>query len=454
MFGQELRYDHDQGAWYVWRGVWWEKDAKNQVVNFVTRSARERLLNALLAPSWAIRDEEKWARESEMRPRISACLELAKASPSLSTRTIDWNSDPMLLAVQNGVIDLREGKLISGRPEQHLRVHSPVSFDPAAACPTFSEFVQQITVEDQELIDYLQRAMGYSLTGENPEQIAFICHGRGSNGKSTLVFAMHELLGEDYATELPASILERGKKYGIPNDLMKLHGRRFATLSEIQENAALDESRFKQITGNDLISGRYLYKNFDIQFRAGAKLWLAFNHLPLVLDDTTAFWRRPQVISFKKIFTGDEVDDQLRGKLRAELPGILNWAVAGCLKYQRDGLQPPAAILTAVREYKSESNPVSRFVEESCECLPSANTSSRALFDAYEKWAKANEEPKFTPISFAKRLSNLGFKSARLGHDRVRGYSGIALRLESPLDNPADGRTDEDASAGEAIHYN
>ena len=275
---------------------------------------------------------------------------------------------------------------------------------------------------------YLQRAIGYTLTGDTKEQLAFTCHGSGSNGKTTLLQVLHRMLGNGYAAELPGSVFEKSKQAAIPNDMMLLYERRLATVTELPEGAVINEARFKQITGGDQISARYLYREF-ITFFTPAKVWFAVNHLPVVLDDTYAFWRRVHVIPFRHQFTGGEVDKHLVEKLSTELPGIFNWSLHGCLEYRRQGLNPPALVVDAVAAYQRESNPVLKFVEEACERVPGVWTSSRNLYDTYQIWASENGEPVVTRRGFSTRLKNLGVKPSRsAGQERTRGYEGIRLR--------------------------
>jgi putative DNA primase/helicase len=444
MFASQLRYDHDQGAWFIWREHWWAKDRQLDVMNFAIRVARARYRDAAHAPNRQA--EEHWAVQSEMKSRINAAIELAKSRSELSTSTGDWKNEPLLLGVANGIVNLCTGVLQPGNPADMIRAHSPVVFEDGATCPIFQQFIKDVCNDNAELIAYIQRAIGYTLTGLTKEQIAFACHGEGANGKTTLMTVLDELLGSDYAAELPASVFDRERPASIPNDLMQLYGRRFVRVSELRDGAAINEARLKQLTGGDEVSARYLYQNF-ISFRPYAKIWLAFNHLPYILDDTHAFWRRVHVIPFLRTFRDGQADKNLLDRIRPELSGVLNWAIEGCLAYQRENLRVPAIISEAVQEYRRNCNPVLRFVDEVCQRDPSAETPVRHLREAFELWAKENGEPNIAPRIFAKRLKDIGFADARIGHSRTRGYKGIRVSedpLLTRLASDADRRTEED----------
>ena len=258
-----------------------------------------------------------------------------------------------------------------------------VPFDPEATCPLYDKTVAEIFENNAELIAYVDRYVGYSLTGDCQEESLAFCWGDGANGKGTLMNTVGWLLG-DYADDLPFSAFELQSLASIPNDIAKIVNKRFITASETGETARLNEARVKALTGRDPITARFLHKEF-FTFIPVAKFWLATNHKPEVRDDSEGFWRRLHLIPFTASFIGRE-DKTLKDRLRAELPGILTRAVRGCLAWQRDGLNPPDIVREATTTYRTDSMPLARFLDECCVLDDSQQASFSELFETYVKW--------------------------------------------------------------------
>ena len=301
----------------------------------------------------------QWARESESRARLEATLRLARTEYPIADAGSDWDADPLLLGVRNGVVDLRTGNLRAGERSDKITLQAGVAFDPEAVAPRWERFLGEIFEGDRDRIDYVQKCVGYSLTGNVSEQCVFICFGEGANGKSTLLDAIAHVLG-DYARNLPFSALEHGARQAIPSEIASLMGRRFVTAIETDESARLNEARIKALTGGDVVTARFLYGEW-FTFAPTAKYWLAFNHPPQVADASRGFWRRVRMIAFPHEFTNAEADQTLSATLRAEAPGILAWIVRGCLKWQREGLNAPDSIRSATQAYREECDPACRF---------------------------------------------------------------------------------------------
>jgi putative DNA primase/helicase len=444
----DLRYDHKQGQWLVWRGNWWSEDKEGEITRRAKAVARLRAEQAqgLAEDDKNKKLEAKWALESEMRPRLEAMLKLATSEKPLSDSGEGWDADPMLLGVTNGVIDLQTGTLRDGRPEDKITLHTEIPFQSSTQCPRWVQFLEEIFDGDRDLVEYTQRAVGYCLTGDTREQCLFLCHGSGANGKSTFLEAVRYMLG-GYEYNLPFSAFELDKRSSIPNDLAPLPGKRFVTAIETNENAQLNEGRIKLLTGCDPISARYLRREF-FSFVPVAKYWLAFNNAPAVTDDSHGFWRRIRLIPFLKQFDDTTADRDLLAKLKVEAPGILAWAVRGCLEWQRRGLGMPPAIKEATEEYRQENDPLADFIEDRCVVALGAVVSAANLWQEYRHWERENATG--APLNrrrFSRRLEVRGFQKTRQGHDRTWVWLGIALKPGEAQPEPWTGgplRTDAD----------
>lgn len=419
--GESARYDHRRGRWLLWNRHRWQADADAEIRRRAKSSMRQRYRDAGLIDGTQARTEAaKWAIASESRSRLEALLYLAQAEPPIADAGDNWDADPMLLGVPNGVIDLRAGILRPGRHEDRITMSAAVPYDSQATCPRWERFVSEV-FPDSALSDFIQRAIGYSLTGDTGEQCLFLSYGTGANGKGTFTNTLAAVLGE-YAYTMPFSTVEMHQRASIPNDMAALVGRRFVGASETADGARLNESRLKALTGGDPITARFLHSEF-FTFQPVAKFWLSVNHKPVVRDDSRGFWRRMRLIPFAQTFA---VNPSLADELRAEAPGILAWAVRGCLAWQREGLNPPAIVLDATRDYERDSDPLAAFLYEACELDAEAETGARDLFEHYQRWAER------TGMSERERL-----KSALFGRkvgERFQGehtragkvYKGIA----------------------------
>jgi len=337
----------------------------------------------------------------------------------------EFDRDSWLLGVENGIVDLRTGRLREARREDWISLSTNIPFDECARCPRFEQFMCEVFEQDAELIAYVWRAIGYSLTGDVGEQCFFACYGTGANGKSQLLGALHYILG-DYAFNLPFSAFELKQRSAIPNDLVRLASQRFVTAVETGEGVRLNEARIKAITGGDPITARFFYKEFII-FNPTHKLWLAFNYKPIIADDTPAMWRRVKLIPFNRSFKDNEQDKGLLEKLKAEAPGILAKAVRACLEWQREGLGMPPAVACATRGYQEESDQLAAFLGEACTLEEGVAAPCADLFGRYTEWAERNGETPLTRKAFSERLAAKGFRKDRHGHENVWVWVGIGL---------------------------
>jgi len=340
--------------------------------------------------------------------------------------------------VANGTLDLRTGELRPPRREDLITKASPAGFDPAATCPQWLAFLDRIMQGNAELIGFLQRAAGYSLTGNTSERAFFICHGTGANGKSTFLDVLKTLLG-DYATTTAAETIMLKRYNAIPSDVASLKGARLVVAIETEQGQALAEILVKSLTGGtDEIAARMMYKDW-FSFRPTFKLWLGTNHRPEITGTDNAIWDRIRLIPFDVTIPAAEQDRGLAEKLKAELDGILAWAVAGCLDWQRGGLRPPELVKAATAEYRAEMDALAAFLDEICLVAKYASVTSTDLYKAYNDWAKATAEKPLTSKAFSARMKERGYKTNGRAPNGRYLYQGLGLRDVKTGEKESDG---------------
>ena len=333
------------------------------------------------------------------------------------------DTDRWLLNVLNGTIDLRTGDLREHRRENLITKLAPVIYDPEAACPVWLAFLNRIMCNNDVVIDFLQRAIGYALTGDTREQCLFLLYGTGANGKSTFIETLRAMLG-DYACQTDFTTFLVSRSDAVRNDLAALRGGRFVSAVEVESGRHLNEALVKQVTGGDAITARFLYQEF-FTFLPQFKIFLAANHKPVIWGTDDGIWRRIRLIPFTETIPVSEQDKNLLAKLRSELPGILNWAIEGCLAWQRSGLGEPEEIDFATEMYREESDPVGCFIEDCCEINPEAKTQARKLYEAFREWCEDSGELAMNKKRFGMRLEEREFKKTRIGN--MRGWLGLKL---------------------------
>jgi putative DNA primase/helicase len=423
--GRILRYVPSWKKWLIWDSTLWTVDEVNAVTNLAKETVR-----GLYEQVRFIEDPDKrrsfaqHVARSESHSRIVDMLKLAESEAGLAVTSAQLDVDPWALNVLNGTLDLQTGQLQKHRQEDLITKLAPVEYNPEAECPTWLVFLHRILGGDADLIHYVQKAVGYSLTGSIAEQCLFGLHGTGANGKSTLIQTLRALLG-DYAMQTPAETLLLKSSDGPRSDLARLRGARFVAAVEVEQGRRFNEVLVKQLTGGDTVTARHLYGEF-FEYQPTYKLWLAVNHTPTVRGTDHAIWRRIQKLPFTVTVPTDERDKCLAEKLQAELPGILRWAVEGCLAWQREGLEPPSAVQQATQAYRSEMDVVSAFIDQCCVVVPQHNVSSSDLYSAYTTWCKDMGE---TPISQKELASVLRERGCIPRHRRSGNFwYGIALR--------------------------
>lgn len=426
--GQDLRYCFPWGRWLAWDGKRWKTDETGEVF----RRAKETIQSLYREAAAATDDDRrrkvgKHALASESGSKIRAMISLAQSELPILPDEMD--RDPWLLNVLNGTLDLKWGCHRPHRREDLITKIAPVEPRPDAECPFWLEHLNKIFQGNASLIAFLRRALGYSLTGVTDERALFVAHGSGANGKSTTHEIFAQILG-DYAVRTPTeTILVRGEGR-IPNDLAKLQGARFVYCSEVEEGKRLAESHIKDLTGNDTISARFMRGEW-FEFQPSFKLWLATNHKPLIRGTDNAIWSRIHLIPY--VVSIPEADRIPRSKmmerLTPELPGILAWAVRGCLNWVKSGLGTPDEVREATEAYRDEMDILGGFIKEYCVVSEKARSGAKELYSGYIKWATENGEKVVSQKEFGTRLGQRGFKNGRMIHGGRFGWAGIGLKI-------------------------
>jgi putative DNA primase/helicase len=375
-----------------------------------------------------------WAKYSNSKNGIRNMEAMAKSELAIGTDELD--TEPWLFNVLNGTIDLRTGEIREHRKEDFITKLAPVTFDPAAECPRWMEFLQTIFDGNEELIGYMQRLVGYCLTGVTEEHILPFLHGTGANGKSTLCETILKLMGPDYAMKAAPDLLMAKRLETHPTERADLFGKRFVACIETEEGRRMAEALVKELTGGDRVRARRMREDFW-EFTPTHHVWLVGNHKPTVIGTDHGIWRRIKLIPFDVVIPEADQDKKLPAKLVGELPGILNWAIAGCLDWQQGGMREPDIVRAATTQYSAEMDEVGQFIDEYCEVgdfLASAG-------DLFKDFQEAMPNSRLSPHAFAARLHQKGF----LNHDPATGkeyrttkgrraWKGLQLRSKAAVE--------------------
>ena len=426
-----------QRDWYAWDESRWVPDSLSSVTLAciaTVRKIEEEISRAIAdvdttTKAGAERADEvassyrKWALQSESHARLSAMSNIGEAFMPVSLETFDKN--PMLFNVPNGTIDLRTGELYAHQRGDFLTCISPVRYDANADCPLWMNFLGDVTAGNQELIDYLQRAIGYSLTGLTVEHCLFILHGNGRNGKSTFLEVISHLMGE-YAKAAHMSTFMQQQNEGIPNDLAMLASARFVSATESDDGKRLAEAKIKQITGGDTVTARFLHKEY-FQFRPQFKIWLGTNHRPTIYGTDEGIWRRIRLIPFEVYIPDGKVDEKLTQKLIGESSGILNWALRGLESYRQNGMMEPDIVRACTDGYRAQQDWMTRFLEEVAVASPDDVIPARKLYEKYCDWCTKTGEYKLKEVKFSEGMKVKGYvsKRTRLGDKTPQCYHGL-----------------------------
>jgi putative DNA primase/helicase len=392
MFRDSIRYCPDWKTWLIWDGERWNPDHSGEIWRCAKKVVRT--FYAQVTEIRAANDRttaETHARRSESAAAIRAMLACAESEAGIAVFVTELDCDPWLLNCRTGTIDLRTGLLREHRKEDLITKLCPVDFSVNAKCPRFLKFLTRILGGSADLPNYVQRVFGYTLTGVVSEKACFCLLGEGNNGKTTLLELFRYILG-DYATQVMIDTLMTKRSHesnASLADLADLRGARLVTTSETEEGQKLAEGKLKYLTGMGEIKTCRKYENF-FTFSPTHKILIDANHRPTVRGTDTAIWIRLKPIPFTITIPKDEIDRDLLEKLKGEAPGVLAWAVEGCLAWQQQGLAEPQEILDSVGTWKSEDDPYKEFFENECEFDPESSTPVREVWLRFREWAGDN----------------------------------------------------------------
>lgn len=402
LFAEVYKDDHcycpEAKCWYSYANGKWIKDIGSHVVG----KNMSEFMGLLDLYTGNILDPElkesyrKFIRKMDTRRTREQILKDAADCQSFVIHLTEFDANPHLINCLNGTYDLKTGEFREHNPNEHLTMQTNFEYAvKAAQYPRWEQFVQEVTQGDKEKARYLQKALGYSIVGLANEECMFILHGKTTrNGKSTMLNAVHHLLG-DYAAVASVSLICKGGTRKDPNApspaLMALKGKRFVTMAESDQQGKLDEETIKQLTGQEEVSARGLYVAETINYLPQFTLWLSCNDLPSVRDKSIFASDRLRVIEFNKHFSEEEQDKTLKDEFRTQeaMVGIFSWLIEGYRLYKAEGLKMPDKMHDVVKQYEHDNDIVLLFLEEKCE-RADANTRKKALYDAFKIWSKSN----------------------------------------------------------------
>lgn len=423
--GRSLRYCYKWRKWLAWDGKKWAIDDTGEAERRAKLTVRTIYREAeSLEGSEERKKAAGWAVRSESDARIKAMLSLAQSEPGIPVRPEELDKDLYFLNVKNGTLNLRTGELQDHDRENLITKIVPVEYDPEAEAPRWMDFLDRIMAGNENLIGFLRRAAGYSLTGDVSERALFFLHGTGANGKSTFIGTLLDMMG-DYGKQAEPELLLKKAPGAHTTGLADLAGARLVACLEVQEGRQMAEAVVKQMTGGaDRMKARFMRGDF-FEFSPTHKIFLAANHKPPIKETTSAIWDRVKLIPFEVTIPEEEQDKHLVEKLREELPGILAWSVKGCLEWQSDGLGIPEEVRAATSSYREEMDPIGPFISERCIVDPSSTVRAGELYKAYREWAEESGEKTTDNRTFAVKIMEHGIER---GEDSKGRFYRLKLR--------------------------
>ena len=432
-FATVLKFNAVDKKWFFFNGSYWQEDIGNQRVEL----AAERVANSIKKEkpelSFSTKtDEDKamneWYRfQKDSRSHMAKMHMIDEFKKYVIVKHGEFDKEDMLLNTESGYVDLSSGELHDHDIDKKFSHQTVAEYSDNVDAPLWEKFLNQIFNNDEELIHYVQKAIGYSFTGSVDEQCLFILNGRGRNGKSVFSNVVSDVAG-NYAKQMNVqTIVAKKNQSGSANsDIARLEGARIVTSSELNEGDRFDESLVKQLTGGDKILARFLYGS-EFEYKPKFKIWMATNHLPIIRGTDDGIWRRIKIIPFNIQIPKEKVDKKLEYKLKAEYTGILNWIVQGAIMWQQEGLEDPEAVTKVIEAYRAEMDPLDAFLEECCTTGQNYSIKAREMYDAYHEWAKESEEYKMSLNKFGREMSK---KLLRV--KRRDGWYYVGLKLKEP----------------------
>ena len=432
-YGDIVRYSYNRKRFYVYDGAKWTIDDMGLVNKLVDKTV-EDLKNETLIMSDDLDEKEQAKIEDKFKKFITKSRNhsskknmLEEVKHLLAVSTDEFDKDDMLLNTATGYLDLTSGEIYPHDKDRMFSHITSSEYTSKFTPDTWLDFLEDIFAGDKEVIRYIQKAIGYSITGSVREQVMFICHGKGRNGKSIFIEVLAEILGS-YANTIQADTLMVKNASGIGNDIARLQNSRFVTSSEPNEGFRFDEGLVKQLTGGDKVTARFLYGEY-FEFNPKFKIWVTTNHKPIIRGTDDGIWRRMILIPFDVQIPKEKVDKDLKYKLMREAPGILDWAVEGSRLWQREGLELPHKIARASNDYRTDMDVLEHFIEDTCTRDKNGVAPAGQLYDKYKQWADDSGEYKMNKNTFGKKMKEK-FSKKRVTSGMV--YQGISINSKYP----------------------
>lgn len=438
-FGSVLKYSYNRKKWMFWDGKRWKIDDSGEV-----KKLADIICDDLKREAMQEEDSEtqaaalKWATKTAASRNKEAMIKEAQHIEGIPASPDEFDSYTDYLNCQNGIVNLRNGELIPHDANFMMSKICRCEYDTSGTMPElWMSFLNDVTKGNKDLQEYIQRCVGYSLSGSVKEQCAYFLYGIGNNGKSTFLDAISDMLGDYSSNTQPETIMMRKWGDGGANsDVARLKSARFVTSEEPTEGVRLNEGLLKQLTGGGKVTARHLYGE-EFEYTPEFKIWIATNHKPIVRGTDVGIWRRIKLIPFEVNIPKEKVDKNLKWKLRKEFPQILRWAVEGCIKWQKYGIEEPKCVQDATADYKNEMDLIAGFLEQcviidyDCgEKIPASE-----LFRVYIKWAKENNEYEMSSNKFAreaaKRLPEKGRDAHGAFYPNIR-FTDYSRALTGP----------------------
>ena len=424
-YKDELKYNFTNRLWMYYDGRKWCDDTTNRVKayadKFIIEMNKQLIKDCDPDDSDMLKAIQKHIKNARSSKGKNSFIKEAEHMSPLENKNLD--ADVFLFNTPNGILDMRTGELLPHSCDRLMSKISYTEYTDKTDCPLWREFLETVFNHDTELIRFIQKAVGYSLTGSTAEQVAFFLYGTGGNGKGVFVETIAHIAGT-YAANIQADslMIKSNTANGQPNsDIARLAGARFVTSSEPNEGVKLNEGLIKQLTGEDRVTARRLYGN-EFEFKPQFKIWLSTNHKPIIRGTDNGIWRRMRLIPFTVEIPPEKQDRNLKHKLLKETPGILKWAVDGFLIYQKEGLEPPSSIKKATSEYRNEMDVVTAFLESCTVPKNNGEVTASGLYKAYNEWAKENNEYIMSNRKFGTEVSKK-YEKVRKSNGQV--YIGL-----------------------------
>jgi putative DNA primase/helicase len=420
--GHDLMWCDIWGCWLIWDGKRWKTDNHREIYDYARQLVDYYLKKAL--DTYDAKKLQLWmdvAKSSSANSKQKNVVDMLKSQ--VPTHPDELDTQPMLLNCGNGTINLETGKLQKHRQQDQITKITNTNYDPDAKCSRWMQFLDEIFNSNQNLIKFMQRAVGYALTSEIREHILLVLHGTGRNGKSTLLETLIDILG-DYAKPSAPDLLMQKRNDTHPTEIAELKGMRFVACVETEEGHRLKEGLVKRLTGGDTQKGRFIHQDW-FEFRQTHKLFLAVNRKPDIRGTDEGIWSRIRLIPFDVKIDDDKQDPKLMQKLIKEAPGILAWAVKGCLDWQKEGLGNPQEVKQASTNWREDADVVGRFIKDRCIIQESATVQGGLLYSSYQDWCDSQGERPNSNKIFAEKLQEKGYEKGRTNKGST--WKGIGL---------------------------